>query len=79
MFDSQEDVVRWARFNAYENKFVCEWDVIRVVSIGGCPFKFCFKFCSKPMVGEQDSTVELICEIHNHKLTNSLVEHPCPK
>jgi len=35
-----------------------------------------FKLRCKPMVGGQGWTMKLICGIHNHELTNSLVGHP---
>ena len=38
----------------------------------GCPFKL----RGKPMIGGQGWMVKLICGIHNHELTKSLVGHP---
>ncbi|KAH1210783.1 hypothetical protein GmHk_15G045007 [Glycine max] len=38
----------------------------------GCPFKL----RGKPVVGGQGWMVKLMCEIHNHELAKSLVEHP---
>ncbi|KAL5177653.1 hypothetical protein HKD37_08G023372 [Glycine soja] len=37
----------------------------------GCPFKL----CGKPVIGGQGWMVKLMCGIHNHELTKSLVEH----
>ncbi|KAH1242345.1 hypothetical protein GmHk_07G019695 [Glycine max] len=38
----------------------------------GCPFKL----RCKPAVGREGWMVKLICEVHNHELTKSLVGHP---
>ena len=35
-----------------------------------------FKFYGKPVVGGQGCMMKLMCDIHNHKLTKSLVGHP---
>ncbi|KAH1225599.1 PKS-NRPS hybrid synthetase [Glycine max] len=38
----------------------------------GCPFKL----CAKPVLGGERWMVKLICGIHNHEITKSLVDHP---
>ncbi|KAH1206062.1 putative protein FAR1-RELATED SEQUENCE 10 [Glycine max] len=106
VFDSREDVLRWARSVAYENGFAAV--IVRsdtntgsrgrtsFVLIGcersgeyrcrkrefvrrdtgtrkcGCPFKL----RGKPAVRGQGWMVKLICRIHSHELTKSLVGHP---
>ena len=36
-----------------------------------------FKFCAKPILGEEGWMVKLICETHNYEITKSFVGHPC--
>ncbi|KAL5170429.1 PKS-NRPS hybrid synthetase [Glycine soja] len=106
VFECREDVLRWARSVAHENRFVavilrsdtntCSRGRTTFVLIGcersdeyrcrkkefirrdigtrkcGCPFKL----RCKPVVGGEGWMLKLICGVHNHELTKSLVGHP---
>ncbi|KAL5141510.1 Protein FAR1-RELATED SEQUENCE 5 [Glycine soja] len=60
MFECREDVLRWARSVAHENRFV-------VVIL---------RSDTNTVVGGEGWMVKLICGVHNHELVKSLVGHP---
>ncbi|KAH1257303.1 hypothetical protein GmHk_03G007307 [Glycine max] len=60
VFGTRDDVLQWAQTVAHENGFVAV-----IMRLRG-----------KPVHGGKGWMVKLICEIHNHELTKSLVRHP---
>ncbi|XP_028242200.1 uncharacterized protein LOC114420528 [Glycine soja] len=90
VFECREDVLRWSDTNTgsrgrttfvligceRSGEYRCRKKECIRRDTGtrkcGCPFKL----CCKPAVGREGWMVKLICEVHNHELTKSLVGHP---